>query len=231
VQAIGSVISYARRYAYLAATGLAADDDDGSAGAAQTARRDPPPSPKSKPVGPSRSAAAADKRTPAPDPSTGPKPISSAQHRRLEAQLKASGIPRERVKAWLARRDPRAYPTPEDVHLDRLTNAEAQVVEQRIPEFQRQMAQDGQLALREAEAKERLLQEALGQARDELGWTGDFGELERVVTALEEQALAAALRAEHKDGALDREEVARAQRMAARARALRTHLTERRAAA
>jgi hypothetical protein len=135
------------------------------------------------------------------------------------------------VKAWLARRDPRAYPTPEDVHLGRLTSAEAQAVEERIPEFQRQIAQEAKLAPGEAEAKERLLQEALGQARDELGWTGDLGELERVVTALEERAQAAAQRAEHKDGALDPEEVARAQRLAARARALRTHLTERRAPA
>jgi hypothetical protein len=135
------------------------------------------------------------------------------------------------VKAWLARRDPRAYPSAEDVHLHRLSSAEVQAVEERIPEFQRQIAQETKLAPRDGEAKERLLQEALGQARDELGWTGDLGELERIATALEERAQAAALRAEHKDGALDPEEVARAQRLAARARALRTHLTERRVAA
>jgi hypothetical protein len=43
LQAVGSVISYARRYAFLAATGLAADDDDGGVGAVETKRRAPTP--------------------------------------------------------------------------------------------------------------------------------------------------------------------------------------------
>jgi hypothetical protein len=231
VQAIGSVISYARRYAYLAATGLAADDDDGSAGAAPTARREAAPDPKPKPQAPSRSTPTPTKGPQAPDPAPPPKPLSAAQHRRLEAQLKEADIPRERVKAWLARRDQRAYPTADDVHLDRLTSAEAAAVEERIPEFRRQIAHEVELARQEAEAKERLLQEALDQACDEFGWAGDLRELERIAATLEERASAAAERAEYMDGSIDPEEVAGARRLRDRAQALRGHLTERRAAA
>lgn len=82
-QAMGSALTYARRYAMCAALGIvtAEDDDDGQSS-------DPPP----------RSA------TPAPDVTPPvPETISAAQHRLLEARIGELGLDRERVKAWTGR--------------------------------------------------------------------------------------------------------------------------------
>jgi hypothetical protein len=42
-QPLGSAITYARRYAYMAITGIAAEDDDGNAASEKSSRQTPPP--------------------------------------------------------------------------------------------------------------------------------------------------------------------------------------------
>jgi hypothetical protein len=78
-QAMGSALTYARRYALCAALGIvtAEDDDDGRTSQPQS-RPDNQPAP--------------------------PGPIiSAAQHRRLEARINDLGLDRARVKTWVKR--------------------------------------------------------------------------------------------------------------------------------
>lgn len=93
-QKVGSALTYGRRYALCAALGIvtAEDDDD-----AQTLNQ-PEPSGYSHPTqsegGPTRSA---------PPGRQNGAPISSAQHKRLEARISELSLDRERVKAWVHR--------------------------------------------------------------------------------------------------------------------------------
>jgi hypothetical protein len=92
-QAMGSALTYARRYALCAALGIvtAEDDDDGQSSDVPTAtvpQRDPSGAPGAG--------------QPPAVPNC-PGPISEAQHRVLEARIAALGLDRERVKVWVLR--------------------------------------------------------------------------------------------------------------------------------
>lgn len=219
LQTLGSVISYLRRYAYLAALGLAADDDDGSAGRAQTQRRrssglaEPSESPTT--VQPAGQAAVGDQTQRA-----APRLITGAAHRRLEGLLRQAGLDRERVKTWLSRRHPDVYPTPGDVHLDRILVEHAGQIEEQIPRFQAAMNKQVAGPKRESFSQQ-VRDEALKQAQDDFGWTGDFARLSEIAGQLEDRARIARKAAEMKDGHIDQREVDEAQRLAERARALR----------
>jgi hypothetical protein len=93
-QAMGSALTYARRYALCAALGIvtAEDDDDG-----QCADGPAAPAAAGSPSGVPRPT-----RQPE-DPKDLGVPISATQHRLLEARIAALGLDRELVKAWVAR--------------------------------------------------------------------------------------------------------------------------------
>jgi hypothetical protein len=232
VQALGSVITYLRRYSLLALLGLAADDDDGNMGQAETARREParqikaPQGPRQSPPAPTSAEPPAETK---PASADGSAVISPQAHRRLEAMLGEAGIPRERIKAWAARTWRNAFASPDAVHLAELSQVQAQEIERRIPEFAKAIQAEADKAARIAEAQAKALESALQEARDAYRWDGtDLDYLAEVATTLDERATAASQSAAYADGAGDADELRRADAMAARARLLRAHVAERR---
>ena len=85
-QQVGSALTYGRRYALTAALGIVTADDDDD-GHAITAAPVPQPAPTGAPQ-PGRQTEA---------------PITSDQHRLLEARITQLGLERDRVKAWVLR--------------------------------------------------------------------------------------------------------------------------------
>lgn len=85
-QQVGSALTYGRRYALTAALGIVTADDDDDAQSIPAAPV-PPPAPTGAPQ-PGRQTEA---------------PITSDQHRLLEARITQLGLERDRVKAWVLR--------------------------------------------------------------------------------------------------------------------------------
>lgn len=145
--------------------------------------------------------------------------ISAAQHRRLEALLKAAGLPRERVREWLAHRHPQAYP--EGVRLNRIWVRHAEEIEHNIPRFLEALEKEREAEVQARQRQAAAREEALDWAADQFGWKGDLQELARIAAEQAAQAGILHRRAQAKDGHLDPAEVAQAERLAERARLLR----------
>ncbi len=155
--------------------------------------------------------------------------ISPAQHRRLEALLKDAGLPRERVRDWLANRHPGAYP--EGVRLNRIWVRHAEEIERRIPQFVAALAEEERRAREQQAAALTEEREALAWVRTEYGWQGDLEELEGLAVDLAAQAEGANRRAQARDGALDARELEQARLLAERAGKLKAALRAARRAA
>lgn len=113
-QKAGSALTYGRRYALCAALGIvtAEDDDDGQAMNAPSQRREY----VEKPV-----------------EYKAPQVISDTQHKHLESLLAESGLPRERVRAWLASKYSDSYP--EGLHFNKLLVPHFEDLVRNIPRF------------------------------------------------------------------------------------------------
>lgn len=187
---------------------------------------EPPPEPATK--GRARRAdPTPEPQAPPPDLPPGAKvattdrPISAAQHRRLEALLKEHGIPRERVKAWLYRRQPALYASAEDVHLDRITPATAEQIEREIPRFVEVLAREEAARSEQAD----ILTAALDAAVESYGWQSDLGDLPRVIEEIEREARAAYQSAHARDkGGPDPDDLARSEQLSGMGDALRRYL-------
>jgi hypothetical protein len=153
--------------------------------------------------------------------------ISPAQHRRLEALLQEAGLPRERVRDWLAHRHPQVYP--EGVRLNRIWVRHAEEIERSIPRFVAAMKEE-QLSAERARAQGvRMQATALDWVVAHYGWKGDLEELDEIVIELVSRAALLQAHAEAKDGALDPAEVAEVRVLRDRAELLRGFLTAARA--
>ena len=231
-QKAGSALTYGRRYALCAALGIvtAEDDDDarategsGKGSRAGSPRAGPPvasphPSPSGVTGNPSGSAPPA-RHNGAPNDGEPIQWITPGQHRRLEALIKDAGLPRERVRDWLAGRHPGAYPN--GVRLNRIWVRHAEEIERNIPRFVEALEKERE-ALAQARQRQAAARDAaLDWAADQFGWKGDLEELVRIAAEQAEKAASLYRIAQHKDGHLDPAEVAKAHRLAERARLLR----------
>ena len=111
--------------------------------------------------------------------------ISPAQHKRLEALIKESGVPRERIKTWLARSHPDAYP--DGAHLDQIWAAHAAQIETNLPKFAQAIKTEAEVAKDPTPPADQELPAALAVAK-RAGWSGDLAELSAVILKLREQA-------------------------------------------
>lgn len=108
-------------------------------------------------------------------PAHPPKLISDTQHRRLEALLKDAGIPRERMKSWVATKYQQAYQG--DVHLDKLLDVHMAEIEQRIPAFAK-----------------KITEEAMEWVTQQYALDGSDNRLREIVSDVQRRAKAAAKR-------------------------------------
>ena len=122
-QKAGSALTYGRRYALCAALGIvtAEDDDDGQAMNAPARRREYVEQP-------------AEYKAPA--------VISDAQHRHLDAVLAEYGLPRERVRAWLASKYADSYP--DGIHFNNLLVPHFDDLIRNIPRFVASMKRESE---------------------------------------------------------------------------------------
>lgn len=150
--------------------------------------------------------------------------VTPAQHRRLEGLLKEAGLPRERVREWLANRHPEAYP--DGVHLNRIWLRHAEEIERNIPRFAEALQREQEEAEQARQGRIAARDEALDWAADQFGWKGDLAQLARIAAEQAEKAAGLHRAAQHKDGALNRAEVAEADRLAERARLLREFVAD-----
>jgi len=104
-QAMGSALTYARRYAMCAALGIVTAEDDDDAQTTQPAPRAAdrrPPQGQAPAAAPTAARPTAAAPTPT-APAAAPQPISEGQHKRLEARINELGLDRQRVKDWVRR--------------------------------------------------------------------------------------------------------------------------------
>lgn len=104
-QAMGSALTYARRYAMCAALGIVTAEDDDDAQTTQPAPRTAdrrPPQGQAPATAPTTARPTAAAPTPA-AAGGAPQQITEAQHKRLEARIHELGLDRQRVKDWVHR--------------------------------------------------------------------------------------------------------------------------------
>jgi hypothetical protein len=147
-----------------------------------------------------------------------PRLVTDAQHRRLESLMHGAGVPRERVRKWLAGRHPDAYP--DGIHFDRLWEAHANEIERKLPEFVAKMAAEEKSA-KSMSPNDNAISETLDWIKSEYDWNGSAEQLADISADVSKRAKTANMRAMARDGNIDQAEVLRAETLARRAKLLR----------
>lgn len=133
-QGIGAATTYLRRYGAAAMAGISQEDDDGNA-----ASHSNQPNRQERPAHPALRPKISNEQ---PGEHKAPAAISDAQHRHLEVLLSERGLPRERVRAWLASKYADSYP--DGIHFNSLLVPHFDDLLRNIPRFEASMKRESE---------------------------------------------------------------------------------------